>query len=115
IVAHSEASDIGSAAFIKHVQQILVKRQADWTNASRTNHVNESQVEYSHPQDGNLIAAGVNCEQELIAVTQNQRALRSEWVGRRIHAVWNRISCATSRKFTCGCERATSSAMKNRH
>ena len=73
-----------SSTFVEHVEQIIVERQADRTDASRIDESNQVQCFFLNPQNGDLIAARIDGKEESITRANNQCALRSQWVRCRV-------------------------------
>jgi hypothetical protein len=115
VLFDGETGNIRGSAFVEDVEQITVERQADRTDASRIDEVNHGQFVFVDLQNGDLVAAGVDGKQESITRADNQCALRSQWVRRRVGALWNRIAGAASGKCACGTQHAFGGATKYRH
>ena len=109
-----KAGNIRRPALVEHVQQIVVQRQADWSDASRINDVDQLQFVLHDLQDRDQVAAGVNGKQKSITMAYNQRALRRQWISHGIWRLRGRIAGTTGGKFGRGSQHAFGVAAKNR-
>jgi hypothetical protein len=66
-LANPEPVD-GAAACMQDVEQVLMERQAGWPDAARWNLADELELIALDGEDGDLIAARVDREEQLIAM-----------------------------------------------
>src|SRR4030095_15845965 len=93
-----ESGDVRSSPLIKHVKQVVVEREANGADASRSNLIHESEPIPPDRQSGNLVASGVDCKQEAVVFAENQGSLRCQRIEWRVSCLCNRIAASTRRK-----------------